>query len=110
MLIVRRDIFLRGMFPAAVAFRVPLSTFLRGLNPGIRVQHRLSFNDPFKQHNSNNSICCLRQLSRLWRMFDLVKTINGTWEERCSIRLAKEPISPLLPNLNWYNGSAYSVE
>lgn len=102
---------LRGMFPAAVAFRVPLSTFLRGLNPGIRVQHRLSFNDPFKQHNSNNSICCLRQLSRLWRMFDLVKTINGTWwEERCSIRLAKEPISPLLPNLNWYNGSAYSVE
>lgn len=98
---------LRRMFRTSVAFRLPSRTFLRGLNPGICIQHRLSFNDPFKQHNSNNSICCLRQLSRLWRMFDLFKTISGTWwKERCSISLAEEPISPLLPNLNWCNGSA----
>lgn len=93
---------LRGMFTTAIAFRPPSGTFLGSLVLDFSVQHRFSFNDPFKQHNRSNSICCLRQLSRFSRMLSLLTTIaDGTCsKERCSIRLAIEPISPLLPNLH----------
>lgn len=94
---------LRGMFTTSITFRPPSRTFLRRNVLGIRVQHGLSFNDPFKQHNSRSRICCLRQLSRLRRMFDLFNTIaDDTFsKKRFSIRLAEEPISPLLPSSHW---------
>lgn len=100
---------LRGMFSTSLTFRLPSRTFLWWpiLSIRIGVQHRLSFDDPFKQHNSRRSICCLRQ-SLLWRMFGLYKTTAGDTspKERCSIRLAEEPIPLLLPKQHWtgYHG------
>lgn len=81
------------MFPTTVAFRLSSRTFIRKFIFRIRVQHRLSFDDPFKQHNRSNNICCFRQLSRLWRIFDLFNTIAADTcsKKRCSIRLAEEP-------------------
>lgn len=89
------------MLAATVTFRLPSRTFLRRLALGI--QHGLSFNDPFKQHNSRSRICCFRQLYGLLRMFSMLNTIaDGTrWKERCSIRLAEEPLTPRLPNDHW---------
>uniref|UniRef100_S4PLF5 Uncharacterized protein n=1 Tax=Pararge aegeria TaxID=116150 RepID=S4PLF5_9NEOP len=86
------------MFPTTDAFRLPSRTFIGRPTILRLVQHRLSFDDPFKQHNSSSKICCLRQLSRLWRMFDLLRTDDTGPRGRSSIRLAEEPISPRLPN------------
>lgn len=86
---------LLGMFGAAIAFGLPSRTYRRRLAPTIGVQHGLSFNDPFKQHSSSSRICCLRQLSRLWRIFDLFSTTADETRcvNRCSIELAEEPIT-----------------
>lgn len=104
-----KKVYLRGMFTTSFTFRLSSRTSLWNLILGVGIQHGLSFNDPFKQHNSSNSICCLRQLSRLWRMFDLFNTIadDTCSKKRCSIRLAEEPISPLLPNSDWNYSVTY---
>lgn len=100
---VHKNSDLHEMFTTSIAFWPPSRTFLPSLTLGVGVQHGLSFNDPFKQHNSNSSICVFLQLSRLCRILDLFNTIvNDTCsKERYSIRLPKKTITLLLLIFYW---------
>lgn len=83
---------LLGMF-AIITFWFILALFGRAFY--VLGQRRFSLEHPFKQHNKSRRICCFRQMSRWFWMFEWIATIpvDNPPKKQCSIRFERHDAS-----------------